>query len=89
MVRFVDFSNNQLSGTLDAAAFCTLPALAALGCDGMHLSGTIPACIGMLTRLTFFSAARNYIQGSIPKSLNSLTALQSEFSYVDNLCLGN
>ena len=41
------------------------------------LSGTIPACIGDLTKLEVLASARNYHTSAIPKTLNALSSLRT------------
>lgn len=96
---------NRISGQLPTE-ICKLSGLKRYGSNNQRLSGTLPACLGSLTRLTvvyvymvillyffysaqaeifkslavqIFTTARNYFEGSLPESMNSLTSLETLF----------
>ena len=54
----------------------------ALRLSGNHLSGTLPASLGNLTKLTRLSLARNQLTGEIPEELGNLASLR--YLYLNN-----
>ena len=50
------------------------------------LSGSIPSCLSNLTALTFLDVSRNWLSGTLPPELGSITHLQ--LSVFDNNITG-
>ncbi|RDX79140.1 MDIS1-interacting receptor like kinase 2, partial [Mucuna pruriens] len=76
---------SQQIQNLNVTAF---PNLAFLNVDGMGFTGSIPAEISTLTKLTYLQLPNNRLQGSIPKEAGNLTQLK-RLSLSHNLLTGS
>ena len=76
----LDFSDNQLSGTLPDLS--TLTSLTSLNLGDNQVSGTVPDWLGSLIALQELSLRDNRLTGPIPEELGDLVALQN--LYLDN-----
>ena len=84
-LSITDFSLNRLSGTIDSAAFCNLPNLAALGADGMRLSGTIRKAHPRITPYAAHSKLNSVQRRAWVHSLSSPSSVLLEMLFMD-LC---
>ncbi|KAG9456754.1 hypothetical protein H6P81_001262 [Aristolochia fimbriata] len=65
-----------LTGTL-SPALCDLAALVELVVYPGKIAGSLPDCIGRLSRLKFISITNNLVSGAIPASLSHLSLLHT------------
>ena len=84
LVLFNVRNSLQLSGSLPSE-FCRLEQMAYLDVGDCRHNGTIPPCLGQLTKLYHLSLDLNSIEGSVPTELGNLVKLTA--MYVGNNCL--
>ncbi len=75
-VRFLDLSDNNLSGPLPLE-IGNLASLTWLALRGNQLTGPIPSELGNLANLTGLQLGHNQLTGAIPPELGSLSNLES------------
>jgi hypothetical protein len=97
--KFVELSNNRLTGTIPPEFFTSLPKLELLRLTGNSLSGPLPTTLGQLSSLTEAYFHANRLTGTIPSELGQLSLLDwlvlydnrftgtvpSELAEIDNL----
>ncbi|KAM3699441.1 hypothetical protein ACJW31_05G025900 [Castanea mollissima] len=74
LVRFIDLSSNNLSGSIPAE-ISDLSELRFLNLSRNHLMGKIPEKIGSMKELESVDLSRNHLSGEIPPSMSNLTFL--------------
>jgi Leucine-rich repeat (LRR) protein len=74
-LQYVDFSANQLSGSLPIGRFTDAPLLYNLGLWNNKFTGTIPSIINQLPLLRGLYLSNNLLTGTIPVELGQLTEL--------------
>ncbi|XP_075667831.1 receptor-like protein EIX2 [Castanea sativa] len=74
LVRFIDLSSNNLSGSIPAE-ISDLFELRFLNLSQNHLMGKIPEKIGSMKELESVDLSRNHLSGEIPPSMSNLTFL--------------
>ncbi|KAM3746997.1 hypothetical protein ACB098_05G005300 [Castanea mollissima] len=74
LVRFIDLSSNNLSGSIPAE-ISDLFELRFLNLSQNHLMGKIPEKIGSMKELESIDLSRNHLSGEIPPSMSNLTFL--------------
>ncbi|KAF3433157.1 hypothetical protein FNV43_RR24259 [Rhamnella rubrinervis] len=72
-VTEIDLAYTGLRGTLQNFDFSSFPNLLRLDLKYNNLTGTIPATIGMVSKLHFLDLSTNSLNGTLPLSLANLT----------------
>eukprot|EP00759_Apiculatamorpha_spiralis_P024595 PhF_6_TR27931/c0_g1_i2/m.41120 len=67
---------NNFTGNLEQSAVCKCSQLWQFDISENNVGGTIPACIGGLTKVSYFSISRNKVSGTIPKEFSLLQAME-------------
>ena len=70
----LDLDENAISGTLPATTLAAMSQLEFLRLERMHISGTIPSQLGLLTALKSLAVNANRISGTIPSELGAISA---------------
>lgn len=65
-----------MSGTI-SPDICHFTFLRGFTGNAQFISGTLPKCFGQLTNIGVLGLARNYMEGAIPGSLDSLTSMKT------------
>ncbi|KAK7252229.1 hypothetical protein RIF29_36039 [Crotalaria pallida] len=74
IVRIVDFSSNDLSGSIPSELF-SLIALQSLNLSHNHLTGNVSSDIGHMRFLESLDLSSNLLSGEIPQGMSSLSFL--------------
>ena len=85
-LRYLDFSNNMLSGTIPSRFIDGLAALELFYLNGNVFTGPIPT-LSRLTSLRLLSLHSNNFTGTVPDGLSSLFLLR-ELNLSDNTLIG-
>nr|XP_048326778.1 MDIS1-interacting receptor like kinase 2-like [Ziziphus jujuba var. spinosa] len=72
-VTEIELPDRGINGTLQNFDFSSFPNLLRLDLHRNNLRGTIPASIGVLSKLQLLDFSRNSLNGSLPLSLANLT----------------
>ncbi|CAN1159121.1 MDIS1-interacting receptor like kinase 2 [Linum perenne] len=72
-VTEINLSYLNITGTLQRMNFSSFPNLLRLDLKYNQFTGTIPATIGLLSKLQFLDLSTNYLTGTIPVSIANLT----------------
>ncbi|KAF3433159.1 hypothetical protein FNV43_RR24261 [Rhamnella rubrinervis] len=86
-VTQIDLSRKGINGTLQNLDFNSFPNLVRLDLHRNNFSGTIPATIGMASKLQLLDLATNSLHGCLPLSLANLTQV-SELDISRNNIVG-
>ena len=68
-LRFLDVSNNLMTGTIDNTNWADIPNLQILDLSGNEFNGNIPSSFGTLSNLEFAAFDNNLFTGSMPQSV--------------------
>jgi len=72
----LDLAENFFSGTIPSEWGTTVPVIGSLALHLNNLTGTIPASLGQLTKLSTLYFAYNSLTGTIPTTLGLLTNME-------------
>ncbi|KAG4913268.1 hypothetical protein AAZX31_19G153300 [Glycine max] len=84
-VSQINLSDANLTGTLTALDFSSLPNLTQLNLNANHFGGSIPSAIDKLSKLTLLDFGNNLFEGTLPYELGQLRELQYLSFYNNNL----
>ncbi|MDY8138495.1 hypothetical protein [Aquimarina sp. 2201CG5-10] len=84
----INFSNNELSGTIPAELF-NIPNLKELILIGNELSGVIPTEVSQAQLLRSLLISNNKLRGSIPGGIDQLPDLQQFYLETNNFVFNN
>ncbi|XP_047167182.1 MDIS1-interacting receptor like kinase 2-like [Vigna umbellata] len=84
-VSEINLSGANLTGTLSALDFASLPNLTQLNLNANNFGGSIPSEIGKLSKLTLLDLGNNLFEDSLPKELGQLRELRYLSLYNNNL----
>jgi Leucine rich repeat len=78
--NLLDFSNNDITGTIPSEIGALNNKLGILYLDGNSFNGTIPSQMGLLTGLGVLYLSDNQLSGTVPVELASLSVLNLHLS---------
>ncbi|CAJ1898928.1 unnamed protein product [Sphenostylis stenocarpa] len=84
-VSEINLYGANLTGTLSALDFASLPNLTQLNLDANMFEGSIPSTIGNLSKLALLDLGNNLFEGALPYELSQLRELQYLSLYNNNL----
>ncbi|KAL9285073.1 hypothetical protein ACSQ67_024603 [Phaseolus vulgaris] len=84
-VSEINLSGANLTGTLSALDFASLPNLTQLNLNANNFEGSIPSTIGKLSKLTLLDLGNNLFDHTLPDELGWLMELQYLSLYNNNL----
>ncbi|QCD97769.1 LRR receptor-like serine/threonine-protein kinase FLS2 [Vigna unguiculata] len=84
-VSQINLSAANITGTLSALDFASLPNLTQLNLNTNKFEGSIPSAIGNLSKLTLLDLGNNLFEDTLPNELGQLRELQYLSLYNNNL----
>ncbi|WVZ08523.1 hypothetical protein V8G54_021869 [Vigna mungo] len=81
----INLSAANITGTITALDFASLPNLTQLNLDTNRFHGSIPPAIGNLSKLTLLNLGNNLFEDALPKELGLLRELRYLSLYNNNL----